>query len=78
MENLSIQQLEYAINFWRQQIPSSSGSMTLCKPASHLAEVYALMIINGRGTVAFNTLSEQAQQAVNAALEESNQIRRAA
>lgn len=78
MESLSIQSLEHCINFWRHQIPSSSGSMTLCKPASLLAEVYAVMIIKGVHNIAFNALSESAQQAVNAALADSDQNRRAA
>lgn len=78
MESLSIQALEHCINFWRHQIPSSSGSMTLCKPASLLAEVYAIMIIKGINNVAFSALSEAAQQAINAALADSDQNRRAA
>jgi hypothetical protein len=42
---VSITELESAINFWRAQHPSSRDTMTLCPEASCLAELYARMIV---------------------------------
>lgn len=46
--HLDIVALEAAINFWRNHSPSERHSMKLCPQASALAEIYAVLIIEGR------------------------------
>jgi hypothetical protein len=44
-QQISIIELERAINYWRSKYPSSRDTMTLCPQAACLAELYARMII---------------------------------
>ncbi|MBU0783280.1 MAG: DUF3717 domain-containing protein [Gammaproteobacteria bacterium] len=44
-QTISIVEIERAINYWRQQYPSSRDTMTLCPQAASLAELYARMIL---------------------------------
>ena len=49
---ISIQELEAAINFWREQSPSRGEALQLCPQASALAKPYAMMIIQSSQRVA--------------------------
>lgn len=60
---ISIQELEAAINFWRDQSPSRGEALQLCPQASALAKPYALMIIQSSQRVPLDGLSEGAQTA---------------
>jgi hypothetical protein len=60
---ISIQELEAAINFWRDQSPSRGEALQLCPQASALAKPYALMIIQSAQRVPLDGLSEGAQTA---------------
>jgi len=63
-QNLSIADLERAINYWRQQIPSSRDTMTLCPQAASLAEVYAHMILFQMNQISLSEFSDKAQTAL--------------
>jgi len=45
MSDISITELEAAINFWRNRSPSSGDELALCTEASALSKPYALMIV---------------------------------
>ncbi len=62
--NLTLTELEAAINFWRQRSPSVGEELRLCPEASSLATPYALMIIERRKELAVAELSERAQGAL--------------
>ncbi|MBU3600014.1 DUF3717 domain-containing protein [Polynucleobacter sp. 30F-ANTBAC] len=55
---ISIQELEAAINYWRDKSPSSGESLVLCSEASCLAKSYALMIIQSAQRIPLEGLSE--------------------
>lgn len=63
-QNVSIADLECAINYWRQQIPSSRDTMTLCPQAASLAEVYAHMILFQMSQVSRSEFSDKAKKAL--------------
>ena len=63
MSEISIQELEAAINFWRARSPSSGDELVLCKEASALSKPYALLIVQRRNTLSRDRLDANAQQA---------------
>ena len=62
---ISIQDLELAINFWRNKSPSRGEALELCPQASALAKPYALMIIQGAQRLPIEALSDKAKLAWN-------------
>jgi hypothetical protein len=62
--NITLPEIEAAINFWRQRSPSVGEELRLCPEASSLATPYALMIIERRTLLAVSELSEKAQAAL--------------
>ena len=67
MENqITLTELESAINYWRQQSPSIGEELRLCKEASSLATPYAMMILAKRQTLPFSELGENARKAYEA------------
>jgi hypothetical protein len=60
---ISIQDLEAAINYWRERSPSTGEALQLCKEASALANTYALMIIQSSQRIPLESLSERARLA---------------
>jgi hypothetical protein len=60
---ISIQELEAAINFWRDQSPSRGEALQLCPQAAALAKPYAMMIIQSSQRVPLDSLSDLAQAA---------------
>ncbi|MDR6387646.1 DUF3717 domain-containing protein [Paraburkholderia phenoliruptrix] len=63
MSEISIQELEAAINFWRARSPASGDELILCKEASALSKPYALLIVQRRNTLSRDRLDANAQQA---------------
>jgi Protein of unknown function (DUF3717) len=51
MPDISIHELEAAINFWRARSPSSGDELSLCKEASALSRPYALLIVQRQLTM---------------------------
>ena len=61
---ISIQDLEFAINFWRNKSPSQGEALQLCPQASALAKPYALMIIQGAQRMPLDMLDEVCKEAL--------------
>jgi hypothetical protein len=51
MSDITINELEAAINFWRARSPSRGEELALCKEASALSKPYALMIVQRQTTL---------------------------
>jgi hypothetical protein len=63
MSDISIHELEAAINFWRARSPSSGDELVLCKEASALSKPYALLIVQRQQTLSPDRLDAVARQA---------------
>lgn len=61
---ISITELEAAINYWRQTTPSVGEELRLATTAAALAEPYAFMIMTRRQRLRLDLLDEQAQHAI--------------
>lgn len=61
---LTLTELEQAINYWRLQQPSSGEEHTLSPAVNKLATVYALMIYHHRKDVPLQELSSAVQQLI--------------
>jgi hypothetical protein len=70
---ISIQELEAAINYWRERSPSSGESLELCKEASCLARPYALMIIQSAQRIPLEGLNEKERLAWSGYLSDRDQ-----
>jgi hypothetical protein len=66
MSFISIQEIESAINYWRDKSPSAGESLELCAEASCLAKPYALMIIQSSQRIPLEVLSESERLALQA------------
>lgn len=60
---ISIQELETAINYWRDKYPSVGDELVLCPHAAALAKPYALMIVQSSQRIPLEALSEKAHRA---------------
>ena len=60
--DLTVQELEAAINFWREQRPARGNEYALAPEVSLLARIYALMIFRRATTLHTDALSADAQQ----------------
>lgn len=63
MSEISINELEAAINFWRTRSPASGDELSLCKEASALSKPYALLIVQRRASVSPDALEPGARDA---------------
>ena len=61
---ISIQELEAAINYWRNRSPAKGDELSLCAEASLLAKAYALMIIQGAQRIPVDVLDEPSKIAI--------------
>jgi hypothetical protein len=61
---VTIQELEAAINYWRNQSPAVGDELRLCAEASALAKPYALMIVQGSQRMPLDVLDEIARAAI--------------
>lgn len=59
---LSLQELEAAINFWRARRPARGNEYALSAEVNVLARVYALMIFNHVASVEMDTFDASARQ----------------
>ena len=60
---ITITQLEAAINYWRARLPSHGEDMKLCQQAGALSKPYALMIVQRHKTLALSELEPNALEA---------------
>jgi hypothetical protein len=58
---VSLQELEGAINFWRDRRPARGNEYALSAEVNVLARVYALMIFNHAATLELDTLDAGAR-----------------
>ncbi|RFU47575.1 DUF3717 domain-containing protein [Paraburkholderia sp. DHOC27] len=63
MSDITIHELEDAINFWRARSPSSGDELVLCKEASALSKPYALLIVQRQTSLSPEALDGIARQA---------------
>lgn len=61
---LSITALENAINYWRNKHPSDPVACAVCPQVNVLADVYALLIYEGRDQIAEECLTPEQQAAL--------------
>ncbi|MES2105384.1 MAG: DUF3717 domain-containing protein [Pseudomonadota bacterium] len=59
--NITLPELEAAINFWRQQRPATGDECALSPEVNILASVYALMIFHRKKEIAAQELQPNAQ-----------------
>jgi hypothetical protein len=60
--DLSLQELEAAINYWRARMPASGAECTLSTEVALLAPLYALMILRSATCVPVEALDPQVRQ----------------
>lgn len=60
--DLTLPELEQAINYWRALRPSQGEEHALSPEVNTLATVYAMMIFNQAKTIPFASLEPAAQQ----------------
>lgn len=70
MSDITINELEAAINFWRARSPSSGEELSLCKEASALSKPYALLIVQRRAELPVEGLEPAARAAWEAYLQQ--------
>ena len=63
MSDITINELEAAINFWRARSPASGDELSLCKEASALSKPYALLIVQRRAHIPVEALEPPARAA---------------
>lgn len=61
---ITIQELEAAINYWRNQSPAVGDELRLCPEVAALAKPYALMIVQGSQRMPLDVLDELARTAI--------------
>ena len=64
--DITLPELEQAINYWRSQRPSRGEERALSPEVNTLASVYALMIFTHAKTIPFESLSPPVQQLLEA------------
>ncbi|WP_347555385.1 DUF3717 domain-containing protein [Robbsia sp. KACC 23696] len=60
---LSVIQIESAINFWRNRSPATGDELRLCPQASALSGAYAHMIYERRSSILLDELAPAARAA---------------
>ncbi|RJG07741.1 DUF3717 domain-containing protein [Noviherbaspirillum cavernae] len=64
--DMTLAELEQAINYWRALRPSTGEERALSPEVNALATLYAMMIFNGAKVVPLDTLDQASQQLVEA------------
>jgi hypothetical protein len=62
--NLTLTELEQAINYWRRMRPSQGEERALSAEVNALADVYALMIFHRAATLPLDDLSATARELI--------------
>jgi len=62
--NISLPELEEAINYWRLQRPAIGEECALSPEVNTLASVYALMIFNQVGSISLEAVDAVSQQLI--------------
>ena len=64
--NLTLPELEQAINYWRRMRPSLGEERALSAEVNALADVYALMIFHRAATLTLDELPSSARELIEA------------
>ena len=64
--NLTLTELELAINYWRRMRPSQGEERALSAEVNALADAYALMIFHHAATLPLSELSTTARELIEA------------
>ncbi len=64
--DLTVNELEQAINYWRRQRPSTGDERALSAEVNVLANIYALMIFERAQTRSLDTLDPAARTLIDA------------
>ncbi len=64
--NLTLSELEQAINYWRRMRPSQGEERALSAEVNALADVYALMIFHRAATFPLDDLAPAARELIEA------------
>ena len=64
--NLTLPELEQAINYWRRMRPSLGEERALSAEVNALADVYALMIFHRAASLALDELPSSARELIEA------------
>ena len=64
--DLSVQELEAAINYWRERHPARGREFALGPEVNLLAPVYALMIFRRQPSIRIESLDQGVQQLLQA------------
>ena len=64
--NLTLSELEQAINYWRRMRPSQGEERALSAEVNALADVYALMIFHRAATFPLGDLAPGARELIEA------------
>ena len=70
--DLSLTELEAAINWWREQRPARGDGLGLSAEVSLLATLYALMIFHRKASVDLSSQSETLQSLIHVHLREKD------
>ena len=73
--DLGVQELEAAINHWRERRPARGNEDALSPEVNLLATVYALMIFRRQTSIGIDTLDARVRQLVLAARPQPDQAR---
>jgi len=65
---ITLNELEAAINYWRQRSPAQGEAYVLCAEAAALSKPYALMIFHHQRSIELQQLEPAAQEALVAYL----------
>ncbi|MGI4813363.1 MAG: DUF3717 domain-containing protein [Janthinobacterium lividum] len=71
MPDITIHQLEAAINYWRTRAPAVGEELRLCREAGALSKPYALMILQRQTTLALEELEPAAAAAYAAFVQDA-------
>jgi hypothetical protein len=63
--NISLTDLEEAINYWRRQRPATGEECALSPEVNALAEIYARMIFEGIGALPLEALEAAPRQLIS-------------
>jgi hypothetical protein len=64
--DITLTELEQAINYWRSQRPSAGEERALSPEVNELATVYALMIFNRVKTLPLDAIEQAPRQLIEA------------
>lgn len=66
MPDVTVMEIEAAINYWRTRMPSEGEDLRLCQQASALSLPYARMIFERRNRLDLGELAPAARDALDA------------